>query len=93
MGPQRAMSRLFTVLAFPLLCSGRYQPASPTSRPWEQAGRTDVDVAVPPRLNALLHAVWDQLLMLRSRFPDRWQGDVADVDLPLFPKLLSLIHI
>ena len=31
------------------------------------------------------HAAWDQWSFLRREFPDRWQGDRPDGDLPLFP--------
>lgn len=39
----------------------------------------------PPLSACPVHAVWDQLLLLRSRFPGRWQGRKPDWNLPLFP--------
>jgi len=38
-----------------------------------------------PRPGCPVHAGWDQLLTLRSLFGGRFTGDVADLDLPLFP--------
>ena len=32
-----------------------------------------------------VHSVWDQLLLLRRRFPQRWALDRPDSQLPLFP--------
>ena len=39
----------------------------------------------PPRPSCPAHAIWDQILLLQRKFPERWHGGVADRDLPLFP--------
>jgi len=38
-----------------------------------------------PRVDCPVHALWDQLWLLRRSFPARFSGDRPHVDLPLFP--------
>ena len=52
--------------------------------------------AAAPRPDCPVHAVWDQLLVLRRLFPGRHSGHQPHTDLPLFPdaggKAISKIH-
>jgi len=41
--------------------------------------------AGPPVPGCPAHAAWDQLRLLRARFPDRWSSGRPDAALPLFP--------
>ena len=38
-----------------------------------------------PTLHFPVHALWDQLWLLRARFPEKWDGDRPLASLPLFP--------
>ena len=39
----------------------------------------------PPSPRCPAHAAWDQLLLLRRLFPERWSGGRPAMDLPMFP--------
>ena len=51
----------------------------------QRVHRCSCPVVSEPSPGCPVHAVWDQLLLLRRRFPDRFAGTVPSEDLLLFP--------
>jgi len=63
-------------------------PASKNDTSAQGARRSQACVCPAGRVlyNCPVHAVWDQVIMLQRRFPDRFTTDGPDLSLPLFPR-------
>ena len=63
-------------------------PASKNDSSAQGARRTQACVCPRGRVlyNCPVHAAWDQILVLRRRFPERFTVDGPDLGLPLFPR-------
>ena len=63
-------------------------PASKTDHSAQGVRRTHACICTAGRPTPLcpVHALWDQLWILKRSFPERFSGDLPDASLPLFPR-------